>query len=589
MFGYTNSMLPVFGIYASLAHRRRNPAYNLALPLTNPFNSGVAKSRPPRLRNELQLASATESTRSREHHAQSEDKERPYWRIFEAASDGLILNDVKTGLVVEANPAACAMHGYPREEFIDLQPSTYIHPDSFSQFAEWVQVIQSGNDFEATAVHLRRDGSPLTVEVHGTGFTYQDRRCLLSVVRDVSARVRAEQLLRQQVEARTREQSTLLEISQTLASALELKPGLILDQLRVIIEYAHAVLFSLEESDLVALAVRGPQCLEEAMPFRIGLDDPEAQTALLNERQPQRIADVWNDEPAAQLLRSLLNDQATVLLEGVKAWMWVPLAVKGRVIGGIGIAGAEADTFTTHQANLALTMANQAAITMVNAQLYEQAQTLATLQERQRLAQNLHDAVNQSLFSAGLIAEVLPRLWERDPAKGRQSLEDLRRLTRGALAEMRGLLAELRPQVLIDSELDDLLHQLGNAFTGRTNIPVVVTVVGEGALQEPGALPADVQVAFYRLCQEAFNNIAKHARASQVAILLEYDAGALELHIRDDGQGFDPEQTTSGHYGLSMMRERAEAAGIMLSVTSQPGHGTEIVIRWTELSEEKVL
>jgi PAS domain S-box-containing protein len=524
-----------------------------------------------------------------ESHLQSENKDRPYWRIFEALGDGLIISDVETGLVVEANPAASAMHGYTREEFIDLHPTTYIHPASYPQFAEWVKMIQSGNDFTTTAVHVRRDGSTLTIEVRGTGCTYHDRLCLLSVVRDVSARIQAEQLLRQQVEVHTREQSTLLEISQTLASALELKPGLILDQLRVIIEYTHAVLFALEESDLVALAVRGSQRLEQAMPFRIQLDDPAARAALLNEHQPQRIADVWSAEPVAQLLRSLLNDQAAVLLEGAKAWMWVPLIVKGRIIGGIGIARAEPNTFTTHQANLALTMANQAAIAMVNAQLYEQSQVLATLQERQRLAQNLHDAVNQSLFSAGLIAEVLPRLWERDQAKGRRSLEDLRRLTRGALAEMRGLLAELRPQVLIDSELDDLLHQLGNAFTGRTNIPVLVTVVGEGALQERGALPADVQVAFYRLCQEAFNNIAKHARANQVSILLEYDAGALELHIRDDGQGFDPEQTPSGHYGLSMMRERAEAAGMILSVISQPGLGTEIVIRWTEPAEGKAL
>ncbi len=82
---------------------------------------------------------------------------------------------------------------------------------------------------------------------------------------------------------------------------------------------------------------------------------------------------------------------------------------------------------------------------MVNAELYEHAQALAALQERQRLAQNLHDAVNQSLFSAGLIAEVLPRLWDRDQEEARRSLEDLRRLTRGALAEMRALLAELRP------------------------------------------------------------------------------------------------------------------------------------------------
>jgi two-component system nitrate/nitrite sensor histidine kinase NarX len=224
-------------------------------------------------------------------------------------------------------------------------------------------------------------------------------------------------------------------------------------------------------------------------------------------------------------------------------------------------------------------MANQAAITMVNAQLYEQAQTLATFQERQRLAQNLHDAVNQSLFSAGLIAEVLPRLWEKDPAKGQQSLEDLRHLTRGALAEMRALLAELRPEVLIDSDLGDLLRQLGNAFTGRTNVPVTVTVVGQGDL------PADVQVAFYRLCQEAFNNIAKHAQANQVAIHLEYEAGALDLRIRDDGRGFEPQQIPSGHYGLSMMRERAEAVGMGLSVASRPGHGTETAIHWTAKAE----
>jgi GAF domain-containing protein len=88
--------------------------------------------------------------------------------------------------------------------------------------------------------------------------------------------------------------------------------------------------------------------------------------------------------------------------------MWVPLAVKGRIIGGLGVAHARRNYFTAHHAALALSMADQAAITMVNSELYEHAQALAAFQERQRLAQNLHDAVNQSLFSAGLIAEVLP-------------------------------------------------------------------------------------------------------------------------------------------------------------------------------------
>ena len=215
---------------------------------------------------------------------------------------------------------------------------------------------------------------------------------------------------------------------------------------------------------------------------------------------------------------------------------------------------------------------------MVNAELYEQAQELAVLEERQRLARNLHDAINQSLFSAGLIAEVLPRLWDQDQDLARRSLEDLRRLTRSAQAEMRALLAELRPSTLIDSDLDELLQLLGNALSGRIDIPVTVTVTGEIIL------PAEVQVAFYRVCQEALNNIAKHAKASRAEINLKKEGTVVELYIRDDGQGFDPQQTISGHYGLGMMRERAEAVGAQLSITSRPGHGTELTVRWTNSS-----
>jgi len=280
----------------------------------------------------------------------------------------------------------------------------------------------------------------------------------------------------------------------------------------------------------------------------------------------------------------------------------VPLAVQGRIIGGLGVAHERRNYFTAHHASLALSMADQGAITMVNADLYEQARALAALQERQHLARNLHDAVNQSLFSAGLIAEVLPRLWERNPEEARQSLEDLRRLTRGALAEMRELLAELRPSVLTDSSLGDLLRQLANAFTGRTNIIVAVNSAGDHIL------PPDIQVAFYRICQEALNNIAKHAGASHVEIDLQYETGksdepgmlqalipakqtnfpgvaivrSVELFICDDGLGFDPgEITAPGHYGLRMMHERAEAVGAVLTYTSQPGHGTKVTLCWS--------
>ena len=111
---------------------------------------------------------------------------------------------------------------------------------------------------------------------------------------------------------------------------------------------------------------------------------------------------------------------------------------------------------------------------------------------------------------------------------------------------------------------------------------MTVTVFGEFLL------PAAVQVAFYRVCQEALNNIAKHARASRVEIQLKREESVIELCIRDNGRGFDPDQILSGHYGLGMMRERAEAAGALLSISSQPGHGTELTIRWTTTPKESV-
>ena len=565
------------------------------------------------------------------------EAEQLYWNIFESATDGLIIIDPKDNRVLTANPAACAMHGYACEEFTGLLPKDFIHPDNQKAFRKSLRAFRSGAAFDICVMHIRKDGSLFHAEWRGTAFNYQDQPCLLSVVRDVSQRIQAEKQLHQRIEAHSREQSTLLEISHTLASTLELQPGLILDQLRGIIEYTHAGLFGLSDSTLSALAVRvspgtgtgrvspgtstgrvspgtdiehGPEQLEQAAPFQIRIKGPETLAALFNGHRPIRIADVCSADPAAVFLRSLLDGDAAILLEGVRAWMWVPLAVKGRIIGGLGVAHVRRNFFTAHHAALALSMADQAAITMVNAELYEHARSLAAYQERQRLAQNLHDAVNQSLFSAGLIAEVLPRLWDRDPQEARQSSEDLRRLTRGALAEMRELLAELRPSVLTDSSLGDLLRQLANAFTGRTNVPVSLNLAGEHVL------PAEIQVAVYRICQEALNNIAKHAEASRVEIELQYDfasssdtptdkasssdaftgipqdivVSSVEMRIRDDGLGFNPgEQSAPGHYGLGIMRERAEAVQAQLTFSSKPGQGTEVVLRWAKTPRQEAI
>jgi signal transduction histidine kinase len=166
-------------------------------------------------------------------------------------------------------------------------------------------------------------------------------------------------------------------------------------------------------------------------------------------------------------------------------------------------------------------------------------------------------------------------LWAQDPEKGRQQLKEIRLLNRGALAEMRSLLLELRPEALAQAKMDDLLRQLGRAMTGRTGVPVSV----HADVQCP--LPTEVQVALYRIAQEALNNAAKHAQANQVAVHLQCEAGRATLSIRDDGRGFDIQNVPPGHFGVGIMHERAESIGARLEIKSEAGKGTQVMVIWT--------
>jgi len=216
----------------------------------------------------------------------------------------------------------------------------------------------------------------------------------------------------------------------------------------------------------------------------------------------------------------------------------------------------------------------------VAAMLAEQEKEKAAAAERQRLARDLHDAVTQTLFSASLIAEVLPQLWEKDRAEGRHRLEELRRLTRGALAEMRMLLLELRPAALGEVGLVDLLRQLSEATTGRTTLPVAFTSRGQCTA------PIDVQVALYRVAQEALNNVVKHSGATKASISLHCRENSADLTISDNGSGFDLQAVSPKSLGLRIMRERAEAAGAKLKIESQAGLGTKVGVLWSDATRK---
>lgn len=252
-----------------------------------------------------------------------------------------------------------------------------------------------------------------------------------------------------------------------------------------------------------------------------------------------------------------------------------PLVSSGEQLGALFVASQTPRPLSPQDVELLTAICLQVGVAIENTHLIERQTEAAAVEERQRLARDLHDAVTQTLFSASLIAEVLPRIWDRNPDEARRRLEELRQLSRGALAEMRTLLMELRPTALLEAPLSDLLRQLSDACAGRVRAPIHLSLDG-GACNPPG----EIKVALYRIAQEALNNVAKHSAASQVWLSLHCAPQRVILAVRDDGAGFEAGQAAASNLGLRIMRERAQAIGATLTVDSEPGEGTEVIVIW---------
>lgn len=253
----------------------------------------------------------------------------------------------------------------------------------------------------------------------------------------------------------------------------------------------------------------------------------------------------------------------------------VPLSTKGRILGRFLLGKREPGRLSPEELTLLGSIGQQIGVAMENARLYEQAEQAAISAERNRLARELHDAVTQTLFSANLIADVIPQIWKRNPEEGLQNLDELRQLTRGALAEMRMMLLEMRPESLERADIKSLLTQLADAFVGRIRVPVSLAIHGDCKLTQ------EVKLVFYRVAQEALNNIAKHSGARHVELHLECQPGQMSLCIKDNGLGFDPCSISPGHMGIAIMRERADSIGADLKIESQIDQGTSIELEWS--------
>lgn len=270
---------------------------------------------------------------------------------------------------------------------------------------------------------------------------------------------------------------------------------------------------------------------------------------------------------------------AEALPSPYQALLIVPIIVHDETYGCLLLFYTIQCRFADEEVALAIAYADQAALAIGNARLQEHIARDATAAERNRLARELHDTVTQEIFSASLLAETIPKALERRPAEAEQALKQLNTLTRGALAALRLLLLELRPAALEQMPLPDLLRQLSQAMATRAGVPIAVHV--EGCEGEKPPLPTDVKFALYRMAQEMLMNSVKYASAHAITVQLHLRrTGSILLEVDDDGQGFDPGAVPAGHFGLTMMRERAQAIGATVYVRSQVGLGTRVVVVW---------
>lgn len=250
----------------------------------------------------------------------------------------------------------------------------------------------------------------------------------------------------------------------------------------------------------------------------------------------------------------------------------VPIKTKEEVVGVLNIQSVRLNAFDESDLAVMQALADQAATAIENARLYEQARRLAVVEERQRLARELHDSVTQALYGVTLYAEAAARqLGAGQTAPAAQHLHELRDTAQEALREMRLLIFELRPSVLEHDGLEMALRARLESVEERAGLGVSFQVTGEAPL------PAGVEQGLYRIAQEALNNALKHACAHTISVSLDREDGRVILEIVDDGVGFDPEVAVNGGgLGLEGMMERAEQMGGQLVVDSKPGGGTRV-------------
>ena len=506
------------------------------------------------------------------------DEPRPSDELLAAivtSSNDAIVSLTLGGVITSWNPAAEQLFGYSAAEAIG-QPAWLLHPPGHEHaFPLPVAMLSAGELIEPYQTQrTRKDGHVLDLmltlwairgasgRVIGVAATFRD--VTEQTDQGHTSRFDSHRVFEHQLRALTRVSSSL-----TFDQPIEVT----LDALAAgVVDVTHAVscAVALIDDDHQSYRVTGTfglpsgyaTAVEHAYSAGAQLSSLEAYRTLLPVQRT--LSQYIRHDPRQTLVASLVQD------EDWDCIVSLPLIFRGSAVGAVTFfypTGVEPDE---QELGFLSVVADQAALAVQTARLFAEVQGKAALEERQRLASELHDSVSQALFGIGLGARTARTLLERDPAKAIEPLDFVVTLAEAGLTEMRALIFELRPDALETEGLVRLLEQQAAALRSRHGISVTTDFDAEPAVAMP------VKEMLYRIAQESLHNTTKHARATSVTLSMRHHEETIVLDVIDDGVGFDPDATFPGHLGLRSMRERVSRHGATITITSAPEAGTRI-------------
>ena len=488
--------------------------------------------------------------------------------LVRASPDGIIVLDTDRRFVY-ANPAACELLGHPLDELLGRDFLTFV-PERERQTSEAILAsARRGKSRTVEAVAYRPDGSERDVEVTISRLNFRSRQLIAVVSRDVSERHR-----------QAREAAALAQSAAGFAGGESIEAtvqAIAVGALKG--TRALATLLTLDDEDRIAAWIGTAGMPEGIRPEGIREGVREASraragcVAFLQALMERRVV-VYAD--ARRLVES--DPGTTKLAAALQSLPWqaavfAPLIYSGAVIGVLTALYRENELPSEAETIFLGALADQATMAAANARLLAAAREKVALEERQRLARELHDSVSQAFYGIELEAQVARERLDHDPERVAQPINHVLRLAQAGQAEMRALIFELRPESL---ETEGLVANLNRQIEAvRTRYRVQAPTISR---PEPEA-PIDAKVALYRIAKEAIRNAVRHARPGRVDVDVRPEGDAVVVEVADDGVGFDPAAPFFGHLGLRSMRERALEAGGSVEIASSRGSGTRIVVR----------